>query len=455
MTATRDSNVKNTYSCFRAKCTGGGGLKIYADDFYQLWINGRPSGYGPVKSGPPLLYFDEYTLPEGDCVVAVKVHGRAHAPRLWTSAAGWKCRNYSSLDPNSPDTIGDAGYTEYITLGTPEDQWHLPEFDDRDWAAPFLSEIPATDTLLPRPIPYFTEQKIAPVSVLDTGDGFLADFGRMVYGRPELVCRKCGNGDISVEYIEDLDYGWANAAQHRAMYADRICGAPMTLNWKSFSKRGFRYAAIRGGDLKQPEMCVYENGYPVKTEAGSFRSSDRRLNRLWEISERTLRLCMDDIFNDCPHRDQAQWMDAFVTSKAALSLYGVTDLTRKCILQHAVCSFSDKKFLSPSICGWSFMPDYAMILLAFIRWYYKITLDRDLVASLWGNCVESTRHIMSYRRPDGLLADVPGAYLDNALELCRLGKSAALNAIYVAALENLSELGIIIGKDKEAEDYSR
>lgn len=447
----------NSYVCFRAIVPEWAQLSIFACDFYELWNNGKRIAYGPVKSGEPLLYYDRYQLMDSYNVVVVKVHGRHRPPELWcdvsTGPVLWRARPCAMYDADSPDTmVGDVGFLEYCDLDREEQTWFQAEFDDSDWDATLPgSELPDYQ-LLERPIPPQSEQLRLPVSQRWNNGELLADFGEMVFGRAELIGEKAPAGTLQIEYIEDLEHGWASVENRRAMYADRLTGTRTDVAWKSFSKRGFRYVAITGGLTDCSRLAVWEYGYPIECQ-GSFSCSDTRLNQLWAISERTLRLCMDDIFNDCPHRDQAQWMDAFVSSKIALSLYGVTDLTRKCILQHALCSFRDGKLLSPSICGWSFMPDYAMVLMRFILWYYQITGDRRLVAEVWDYCVAGIDYLKRYRQSDGLLADVEGAYLDNAFELCRLEKSAAVNSLYFSALNAMAELAELLDRSDESAVY--
>ncbi len=448
MQAANSPELKNQYACFRAFFPRNARISVYARDFYELWNNGVLLAYGPVKSGEPLLYYDVFELTDERNVVVVKVHGRKGIPELWCESddgpGEWRARVCTAYDANSPDTaVGDVGFLEYYNLDSGEEQWVLPGFDDSGWPPAIAGG--TLKHLLPRPIPYQQETERLPVKVEQRDVGFLADFGEMVYGRIELAGRKKAGSALEIAYIEDLGHGWANVEERLEMYSDRLTGSIADFSWKSFSKRGFRYVLISGLERLE-KLRVLEYGYPVGG-SGSFQCSDPRLNRLWEISERTIRLCMDDIFNDCPHRDQAQWMDAFVSSRIALSLYGVTDLARKCILQHALCSFNAGRLLSPSICGWSFMPDYAMIQILFIRWYFQVTGDRELVAEVWENCVSGVDYMKQYRQPDGLLADVNIAYLDNAFELCRLEKCAAMNSLYYAALDAMADLAEILNKD--------
>lgn len=456
MKASGCSNSGNQYAWFRAEFPANAEIQIYADDFYELWNNGKFLAYGPARSGEPLLYFDRFQLSGSRNHVTVKVHGRKRVPQLFCNSPGvvayWRAKRSNAYDSNAPYTIGDAGFTEFCNLDVEEADYVLAAFDDSDWLPAVEGRVLQASHLLPRPIPLFRETERKPLRITRKNGETLADFGEMVFGRLEIAGHKSANAEITIEYIEDLKSGWAHAEGRRAMYADRLTGHVTDFHWKSFNKRGFRYIAVCGNLESVPSIRLLEYAYPLQ-ENGTFLCSDSALNNLWKISERTLRICMDDLFNDCPHRDQAQWMDAFVSSKAALSLFGITDLTHKCILQHAVCSFRHGKLLSPSIHGWSFMPDYAMIQILFIRWYFLVTNDMQLLAELWSNCAAGVDHMHVYRQSDGLLANVEGAYLDNAFELCRLGKSAAMNALYYAALNAMAELAAVLGKTCESTAY--
>ncbi len=47
--------------------------------------------------------------------------------------------------------------------------------------------------------------------------------------------------------------------------------------------------------------------YPVE-ERGRFQSSDPFLDNLWSTGAYTLRQCMHDAWEDCPSREQRQWL---------------------------------------------------------------------------------------------------------------------------------------------------
>jgi alpha-L-rhamnosidase len=103
----------------------------------------------------------------------------------------------------------------------------------------------------------------------------------------------------------------------------------------SLKRRSGRYLFVTLRNQKAPvsirNLRLIESTYPVN-RIGSFQCSDARLERIWDISTRTLKLCMEDTFTDCPLYEQTHWVgDARNESMLAYPVYGSTDLARRCI----------------------------------------------------------------------------------------------------------------------------
>ena len=79
----------------------------------------------------------------------------------------------------------------------------------------------------------------------------------------------------------------------------------------STKRRSGRYLFLTLHNQKSPvilrSLQLIESTYPVQP-VGSFHCSDERLNRIWDISARTLKLCMEDTFTDCPLYEQTLWV---------------------------------------------------------------------------------------------------------------------------------------------------
>lgn len=348
---------------------------------------------------------------------------------------------------------GGAGYSEIVTPGTWEDHWFREDAPIPEKPALEGASVPA-DSLQKRCIPLFQEEECNPISYTAEPDGsILADFGEIVFGRVEVSGN--GPGQIQFGYIEDMTKGWSNAEGNQEMYRDLLLDTHEAFTFKSFRKRAMRYVRVRGGS--NIRVRVLEYGYPVK-DLGSFRCSDERLNRLMDICVSTLKVNMDDIFNDCPHRDQSQWMDAYLSSQTALALFGDTALARKCLLQHGFSSYETGRIYSPSVSsdwldGKTMFADYALMFFDYVLWYYNVTGETDILNMLQDNLRSVLETFLSCVDGTGLLRTekkLDMVYLDNTFELPRKPYSAALNALFYMAMHRFGQICQILGQSEEA-----
>ncbi len=103
----------------------------------------------------------------------------------------------------------------------------------------------------------------------------------------------------------------------------------------SLKRRSGRYVFLTLRNQYAPvrirHFNLIESTYPLDY-IGSFSCSDARLDRIWDISTRTLKLCMEDTFTDCPLYEQTHWVgDARNESLLAYGVFGAHDLARRCI----------------------------------------------------------------------------------------------------------------------------
>ena len=102
----------------------------------------------------------------------------------------------------------------------------------------------------------------------------------------------------------------------------------------STKRRSGRYLFITLRNQHAPvrirKLRLIESTYPVNA-VGGFRCSDERLTKIWEIAARTLKLCMEDTFTDCPLYEQTLWVgDARNESVFAYPVFGADDIARRC-----------------------------------------------------------------------------------------------------------------------------
>jgi len=443
-------------------------IRFYATSLTEVAVNGVPLHQGPCRSHLPLLYFDEIPLSSlGTGINVFSFHqcveqdepefgmrceleifdGHTHSYHLQTTE-NFRCGYLNTYLSDTPSMAG-AGYAEHYSLQADGSEWFNPEFGKCFPVASTTTQLFSAKYWHPRPIPLFQEKPRYPTSIQREPSGsLLADFADMVFGRVELYGHS--SGTVRIAYIEDLCGGWRSPEGTCEMYEDHIVDIDGSFHWKSFHKRAFRYIRFYNLSTEKLQLKVLEYGYPVK-RIGSFSCSDNFLNRLADISTRTLEICMDDFYNDCPHRDQKQWMDAFASAQAALGLFGVRDLAEKCLQQYAVTADHNKIF-SPSLTREAWVPDYSLLLIVFAKWFYQVSGDADLLKTIYPELIKSLDEFHCYEQ-DNLLAIMPEppdfVYLDNALELSKQGRSAGLNALYYRALTDLAAIAEILNRHND------
>jgi len=159
-------------------------------------------------------------------------------------------------------------------------------------------------------------------------------------------------------------------------------------SFTSLKRRAGRYLFITLRGAAAPVQFrlarVIESTYPVEAEA-SFECSDARLGRIWEISARTLKLCMEDTFTDCPLYEQTGWVgDARNEAVFALDTFGAADIVLRG-LRLAAQSLERYPLVGGQVpSGWDMLLPAWSFLWGIGVWdYYFYTGDRSALEDLW------------------------------------------------------------------------
>lgn len=162
----------------------------------------------------------------------------------------------------------------------------------------------------------------------------------------------------------------------------------------SLKRRSGRYLVIifrkLHSKVKIRSFKLIESTYPVEYK-GSFRCSDEFMNRLWEISAHTLKLCMEDSYTDCPLYEQTLWVgDARNESLFAYPVFGAWDLSRRCI-RIAAESLESLPMVGSQVpsCWDTLIPIWSFLWEISVWDYYFETGDKDFVREIWGAMVEN------------------------------------------------------------------
>jgi len=289
-----------------------------------------------------------------------------------------------------------------------------------------------------------------------TGDGlfrsYLIDLGRPVVGNFSLVVGGARGGEvIDLVYTEVIEPATLKPALRfpdgsSVCFSSRLtCRAGRTEHM-FYHPYGFRYAMLVVRNTSVPlsiAPCFRRTGYPVERR-GSFQSSDRVLEQIWETCAWSQQNCMLDAYVDTPWREQAQWWgDARVQAWNTFHLSGDARLFRRGIYQIGGQTTADGLTYghAPTMAHNCVIPDFTLIWLVTQWDYYWQTGDlqpfRDQRAVVEGVLA----YFAAHTGKNGLVCYDPRYWLFlDWTELPRDGASSVYNFWLMIALERLAAL---------------
>lgn len=156
----------------------------------------------------------------------------------------------------------------------------------------------------------------------------------------------------------------------------------------SLERRSGRYLFVTLRNLtaaaKIRHVRSIESTYPVNP-TGDFRCNDDTLNRIWDICVRSIKLCMEDVFSDCPCYEQSYWLgDARNIALYSYGLYAPWDLGRRCLRLGGYSLDRTPLANSHAPSGWDcVIPAFSFLWCLAIWDYYDETGDREFIAEIY------------------------------------------------------------------------
>ncbi|OHB60038.1 MAG: hypothetical protein A2Y12_05685 [Planctomycetes bacterium GWF2_42_9] len=177
----------------------------------------------------------------------------------------------------------------------------------------------------------------------------------------------------------------------------------------SLKRRSGRYIFITLRKQKSPvhirNIKLIASTYPIESR-GNFFCSDPMLNKIWEISARTLKLGMEDTFTDCSLYEQTLWVgDARNESLFAYGIFGATDITKRSILLAAQSLDSYPMVGCQVPSSWKCIIPVWSFLWGISVWdYYWYTGDKKFLKEIWPFVIRNLKGAEEYINQDGLFS---------------------------------------------------
>ena len=261
-------------------------------------------------------YQDTYLLKEGQKKALVR--GSTYIDRYFLKAElrleledgtqqviltddSWKC----APSPVLENSIYD-GEVYDATKAIPD--WADPACDDAGWDCMKKAEDVPLGALEDRlSLPILCKQTLQPLEIIRTPAGeTVLDLGQNIVGWIKMRVHAPAGTKIRLQHGEILQNGCFyrdNLREAKAEYVYISDGKEAVIE-PHFTFYGFRYVKIEG--ITEPRLedftgCVVYSDLP---ETGWFKTSDHRINRLFENAKWSQKDNFLDVPTDCPQRDE-------------------------------------------------------------------------------------------------------------------------------------------------------
>ena len=209
-----------------------------------------------------------------------------------------------------PWRYADIFIGEYLDSRELEPAWSTSSFAGAGWEPVEVRELPAT--LVPFAGEPVRRVLTLPGTLVRTPNGeSVIDLGQVIAGRVRIDFDVPAGSEVTLEHSEVLDNEgnfFTNIMGPNKQQTDRVIAAGGPQSWEpTFTFHGFRYVRVTGvPDLRGDDVTGVVISSDLRT-AGSFTTSDARINRLHENVVWSQRGNFLSIPTDCPQRERAGW----------------------------------------------------------------------------------------------------------------------------------------------------
>ena len=241
----------------------------------------------------------------------------------------------------------------------------------------------------------------------------------------------------------------------QVMAGERQIAAGGAGRMETFYPRGFRYLqlAVTGhnGPVRIGRIGAMSQVYP-HPDSGSFECSDEALTRIWWAGERTLRVCSEDVFVDCPWRERTLYAgDMLAEIASAYVVGGDTKLGKRCVELFLQSQDPETRWQSSRVpterCGGLF--DYPLLTLLSSEWLQRLTADATYAAHCLPYFREMVDRALESLQPNGLIASFTPPFIDHHTNWD--GLCIPLNALFARALQAYGRLATLAGQPEETQ----
>lgn len=421
--------LKNLHILYRSTFsynTGPALLRITADDYYKVYVNGKLVGMGPAQGYYFNYYWNQYNLTpflkEGKNEITVDVYYHGLISRSYTSGDRRlgliaEIENDGKIILHTDDKWQCAFSKAYLgktVLGY--NTSFAENYDSRqnisEWR--FAVSIAADYSFSDQPACPLQFYSLRPSFIESLPNGALfCDFGTEITAHLKVSAYGRAGQKVRIMHAEETDL----SSEYKIRYSMRckcLCDETWTLadgenTHEQYDYKAFRYVTLHPeSGVKIQDISATVRHYPFPDDFCTLETNDKRLYSIWTICKNAVKYGAQEVFVDCSMREKGQYAgDLTVTSSAHVILTGDTSLLKKAIDNQIQSSFICDGLMA--VTPGSHMQeiaDYSLQFPLLVLNYYYHTHDSAYLSESYEYCQRLIRHFQKFARQDGLLADV-------------------------------------------------
>lgn len=411
-------------------------LRISADDYYKLYINGKFVCMGPSPSYPGHYCYNEIDITcmllHGENIFAAHTYYMGLRNRVFVSGdnlhgfyfelcldgelflcsdESWKVSYHTGYAENGSYGY-ETGFLESYDSSAAEADFEKADFNDSKWKYAVENKNFASTHKLEKKAVLLDVYRIKPKTVELRGENdIFIDIGRELCGYLEYTAKGEKGSEIIIYSGEELNDDGSVRFDLRCncRFEEKhiLSGGADTLS--QYDYKGFRYVRLHlphGCEIDIDSVRIIVRHYPYDEKA-DISSDDKRLSEILRLCADTVKYGVQEVCVDCPTREKGQYLgdSGFI----ALSYAALTGSAE--VLEKVLVDFADSAFICPGLMAVSTssfnqeIADYSLMYPFFAYSCYKINNDKAFLSSIYPVLYGLMKYFSSFVK-DGILCDV-------------------------------------------------
>ncbi|UHG94301.1 MGH1-like glycoside hydrolase domain-containing protein [Spirosoma oryzicola] len=288
-------------------------------------------------------------------------------------------------------------------------------------------------------------KEVKATSIKRNAQSVLVDFGQETIGFVQLK-GLTGSGKLSLYFGESQEEA---LSVDSCEILDHYTINSNSTNFTASNARAFRFVNIvhEPGIQFADVSMLYE--YLPLAQRGTFKSSDEQLNKIWDVSIRTLELNTREFFLDGIKRDHWVWSGDAVQSYL-MNYYSFFDNES---VKRTTWALRGAEPVESHI---NTILDYSLYWFTGIYDYYQYTGDEAFLKTIYPRMVTLMDFVLKRRNNNGMLEGLPGdwVFLDWA-PMTKEGELSAEQLLFARSLETMALCASLMNDTEKAASYGQ